>query len=110
MRRWSVCGCPEAGAAMSESTTSACPPSAARTARVGALLEEVERHELGPGDRLDLLEVDAEHPPDGAALALAERVHPRHRDLHPAARRAAEVDDARPGLQEARSGRRSRRA
>ncbi len=58
---------------MSESTTSAGPPSAALTAVVGALRQEIELQELGARDRLDGLEVDADH----AALAPCPAVRSR---------------------------------
>ena len=49
---------------------------------------EVHLPELDPVDRLHLEKVDRDHP----APALA-RLHPRRRDLAPAAGRGAEVDD-----------------
>ena len=45
------------------------PPVQRRPDRVvGALVEEVELASAGPGDRLDRLQVDAEHPAHGRPL------------------------------------------
>ena len=52
---------------MSESTTSARPPSAARTASSAPSSRKSSSMQLGPGDRLDRLQVDAEHPADRPA-------------------------------------------
>ena len=97
MRRWSVAVWPVALAAMSDSTTSAGPPSVAFS-RSGALgVEEVHHLEIDAGDRRHVQEVDRHHP----ALARRPRRTRSRRHLAPAAGRGAEIDDALAALEEA---------
>ena len=81
---------------MSDSTTSAGPPSMALSLSGAAAIEEIELHEIDAGDRLHRQHVDRD---DAAALGRADALG---RDLAPAAGRGAEVDHARAGFQEMR--------
>ena len=70
--------------------------------RVGALVEEVElRAARRPGSARPAAGRSPSTRPTGLPRLRAERVDPRHRHLGPAARRGAEVDHPRAGLQEA---------
>ena len=101
MRMWSVPLWPEDDAAMSDITTSAGPPSQSLTLSSAPSARKSSWWISAPGDRLHLLQVEAEDAADLLARLLAKRVHARHRDLAPAARRAAQIDHARAGQQEA---------
>ncbi|EPX85957.1 hypothetical protein ruthe_01679 [Rubellimicrobium thermophilum DSM 16684] len=101
MRRWSVPRWPDAAAAMSDITTSACPPEPGLDLFLRALGQEVEDMDLGARHRFDRLQIEAQHPPDRLAGPLAQGIHPRHGNLCPPSWRAAQIDHPRTGLQKA---------
>ena len=67
---------------------------------IGVVVQKIQLVDLGPGNRLHLLQVDAQHRADRLFRVLPQRIDPRHRHLAPAARRAAKIDHPRPRLQE----------
>ena len=93
---WSVFLWPVAFAAMSESTTSAPPPSISCSTCGACAVEEVELAELDTRDRRHVEDVDRHHL--AAALRGAD---PLRRDLAPAAGRGAEIDHAAARLEQA---------
>ena len=80
---------PVALAAMSDSTTSAGPPSFSFSRSGASRVEEIELQHLDAGDRLHLENVDRDH-----AAAAGIGADPLRRDLAPAAGRGAEIDHA----------------
>ena len=87
---------PVAFAAMSDSTTSAGPPSMAFSFSGAPASRKSSLHEIDAGDRLHRQEIDGD---DAARLRRADALG---RHLAPAAGRGAEIDHARAFLEEAR--------
>ena len=69
--------------------------------RIRVILHKVQRIGLGPRDRFDLAQVDAQNGADGLALFLAQGVDAFDRDLTPAPRRTAKVHHPRTRHEEA---------
>ncbi len=57
--------------------------------------------QVGPRDGFHFLQVDAQNAAHRFLRVLPQRVHPRHRHLRPAPRRAAEVHHPGAGLEKA---------
>ena len=69
---------------------------------VGTIGHEIKLVNLGAGDWIDLLQIDAQDGAHGLALLLAQGVDPGHGHLDPATGGTAQIDDPRTGHKEAK--------
>ena len=68
---------------------------------VSTLVQKIQLVQLGPGDGLNRLEVNAQHAPLRFALPVSQRVGASDRHLTPPTRRAPQIDHARARHQKA---------
>ena len=68
---------------------------------VGVVFHEIQYVGFSTGNRFDFLQVDTQNSTDPFARPFAQRVDAFDRDLAPTARRAAQINHASPGHEEA---------